>query len=140
MTYPEVSFRSSAFRREPAGGDVPDPWFAGEDLARALIADLDGSGSVSIDPGTALVEEDWGWCIRLKVNGMSFFLGVGADLDEERDWKVFIAKDFGFFARLFRGRALETAVATLKTALETVLNHRDDVTDRVWTREGEGSG
>ena len=51
---------------------------------------------------------------------MSFFLGVGADLDEERHWKVFIAK--------------------LKTALETVLNHRDDVTDQVWTREGEGSG
>ena len=134
MIYAEVTFNSKTFRKIPMEPDEPEPWFAGEDLAEVLVSALADSGQVSIHPDGALVEEDWGWCICLKV--VSFFLGVGEDPDEERGWKVFIAKDFAFFARVFRNAALRNAIPQLKAAVDQVLRGRDDVTDIVWDADG----
>lgn len=109
-----------------------EQWFPGEDLARFVIAALAESDGISTDPENDLVEEDWGWCVCLKVGKEPFFLGVGEDADVEFGWRIFIAKDFDFIARFFRKMALAEAVETLKRRLDTVLQSRGDVTNVRW--------
>ena len=132
MKYPTVIFKSAAFSKEMPEDCDPDSWFAGKDLAKSLTQYLKKTPNFTFDKRTELIDEDWGWCVCLKVDGESFFLGVGEDWDEDRDWKIFIAKDFDLIARIFRKKKLTGSVNCLKLAISDFLSKRSDVSEVTW--------
>jgi hypothetical protein len=132
MKYPKVSFNASNFLEETP--EQVDDWFAGEALAKTIAQNLANNEGIELQPESDVFAEDWGWCICLRSKGVSFFLGVGEDWDnEEKHWKVFVAKHFDLPLRLFKKKQLEDAVLHLRRALGANLASIESATEFEWT-------
>jgi hypothetical protein len=89
-----VLFRTGQFNLSKVGAHFINPCCFGEDLVAWLRNRLREKGTETREP----YQEPWGWELPTKINGQSYYLGVGGNADgttanpDEGEWRVILEK------------------------------------------------
>jgi len=122
---PFLAFASDAFPIEPDEDGSTNPGIFGRALA-AFIADALRAEGLSPDGPIA---EDFGWVLVLPATSGSLLVVCAGEDDSRRLWRVFVAAEGGWLARLLgRDRRAED-VAALLARVRGILERSGRVTD-----------
>jgi len=102
MNATDILFKTNRFNLSEVKSHFINPCCFGEDLANWLASKLTERGIQVSPPG----QEDWGWHIRAKYGGNSYFLGMSGNADGNRisanegEWRIIIQKRRSIWQRL----------------------------------------
>jgi len=98
----DLLFRTGRFNLSKVSPHFINPCCFGEDLAAWLREKLSEKGITAREP----YQEDWGWELPAKINGQSYYLGVGGNADGDTanpdagEWRVIVEKKRTIWQRL----------------------------------------
>lgn len=93
---PILKFKSSAFAIAPAEDEATNPGIGGKALAEWIREQLGASGLSA----SAIVPEDFGWCVPIASPPYSLYVACASGPSTE-EWQVFVFVEAGLINRLF---------------------------------------
>lgn len=123
-------FTSTRFRVEPGEDEEVNPGRYGRQLAHWLQFRLKEHGY----PQAEVVPEDWGWCVMCRAQPFKLWVGCGNVESEGSSesapivWHCFAVAEVPLLARLFRRANGAAELASLNSALQTILGSTGDIT------------
>jgi len=128
-----VEFRSDKF--PPYEGEEeqinPDLW--GKRLGEYLKKKL-GPEGIETDE---LIPEDWGWCLPVKNDAFSMWIGCGHYQEYPNGYLCFVEPSKPIIRRLFKKIDTTQQVSRVTKALDKILTSDPEITDLRWWDEGE---
>ena len=128
-----VEFRSDKF--PPYEGEEeeinPDLW--GKRLGEYLKEKLQPEGIIVED----LIPEDWGWCLPIKNEAFSMWIGCGHYQEYPNGYLCFVEPSKPFIRKLFKKIDTTQQVGRVVKALDKVLNSDGEITNLRWWDENE---
>ena len=128
-----VEFRSDKF--PPYEGEEeeinPDLW--GKRLGEYLKEKLQPEGIIVED----LIPEDWGWCLPIKNEAFSMWIGCGHYQEYPNGYLCFVEPSKPIIRKLFKKIDTTEQVGRVVKALDKVLNSDGEITNLRWWDENE---
>lgn len=128
-----VEFRSDKF--PPYEGEEkeinPDLW--GKRLGEYLKDKLQPEGIIVED----LIPEDWGWCLPIKNEAFSMWIGCGHYQEYPNGYLCFVEPSKPIIRKLFKKIDTTEQVGRVVKALDKVLNLDGEITNLCWWDESE---
>ena len=129
----QVEFRSDKF--PPYDGEEeqinPNRW--GKRLAEYLEGELNARGI-----GTRrLIPEDWGWCLIVKNDAFSMWIGCGNYQEYPNGYLCFVEPSKPVVRRLFKKIGTTEQVGRVTQALNEILTSDPEIHDVRWWSEDE---
>ena len=128
-----VEFRSDKF--PPYEGEEeeinPDLW--GKRLGEYLKEKLQPEGIIVED----LIPEDWGWCLPIKNEAFSMWIGCGHYQEYPNGYLCFVEPSKPIIRKLFNKIDTTEQVGRVVKALDKVLNSDGEITNLRWWDENE---
>jgi hypothetical protein len=128
-----VEFRSDKF--PPYEGEEeqinPDLWGKrlGEYLKEKLSIEGIETGELSL--------EDWGWCLPVKNESFSMWIGCGHYQEYPNGYLCFVEPGKPFVRKLFKKIKTTQEVNRIVEALDKILTSEPDITDLKWWDKDE---
>ena len=113
---PILKFTSEAFAIAPGEDEATNPGIFGKALAEWIREQLRASGLST----SAIVAEDFGWCVPIASAPYSLYVACGGGPSTE-EWHVFAFVEGGLIHRLFGQDRSDELLATLFSTLQTCL-------------------
>lgn len=124
-----VEFRSDKFPPYVGEEDQINPDLWGEYLKGRL-------SEHGIETGE-LIAEDWGWCLPVKNESFSMWIGCGRYQEYPNGYLCFVEPSKAVIRRLFRKIDTSVQVGRVTDALDKILKADPDITNVRWWEEGE---
>lgn len=128
-----VEFRSDKF--PPYEGEEekinPDLW--GKRLGEYLKEKLQPEGVVVEE----LIPEDWGWCLPIKNEAFSMWIGCGHYQEYPNGYLCFVESSKTFIRKFLKKIDTTEEVGRVVKALDKVLNSDSEITNIRWWDENE---
>ncbi len=128
-----VEFRSDKF--PPYEGEEeeinPDLW--GKRLGEYLKEKLQPEGIIVED----LIPEDWGWCLPIKNEAFSMWIGCGHYQEYPNGYLCFVEPSKPIIRKLFKKIDTTEQVGRVVKSLDKVLNSDGEITNLCWWDESE---
>jgi hypothetical protein len=131
---PDVTFLSDAFNTTESREYFINPECFGDDVTLWLIRELRSRG-IDVDPETG--QEDFGWYLRFRVDGVSHCLVltlVPEDDEEPARWACWFERDAGLLSTLFGGRRRGVALGAIRVVRD-ILESSPEVRDMRWAAQ-----
>jgi hypothetical protein len=125
-----ILFKTSRFNLSKVGAHFINPCCFGEDVAAWLRHKLIANGADAGSPG----QEDWGWYLFVKSGADRYFLGVGANSENnpanpnDGEWGIIVEKRRTITQRL-TGKGKITADDGMFTLVKEILDGESDFRD-----------
>ena len=120
---PLLEFESAAFALVPGEDEETNPGVYGKALALWLADRLRDGG---FSPG-AVIAEDFGWCVPVKSEPHSLYVGCASTGEKAQQWRVFAFAEGGVMARLTGKDRRAESLAALYTAVRQCLESAPSV-------------
>jgi hypothetical protein len=130
-----LEFRSSAFPPYAGEEDRVTPGLYGERLAEFLVQALSSAGFEPDQP----VSDDWGWCVTIRNEAFSLWVGCGRYQEHPDGFLCFIEPGKPFVRRWFRKVSTPETVERVAEALDRSLRRHPDVHGLRWWPDEEAA-
>ena len=128
-----VEFRSDKFPAYEGEEEQINPDMWGKRLGEYLKERL-GSEEIETDE---LIPEDWGWCLPVKNDTFSLWVGCGHYLEYPNGYLCFVEPSKPIIRKLFKKIDTTEQVGRVTEALDKILASDPEITDLRWWDEGE---
>ena len=128
-----LEFKSDKFPAYEGEDEQINPGLWGKRLAEYLEQKLmvEGFETEEMNP------EDWGWCLPIKNDGFSLWVGCGHENGESDEFQCFICPDKPVIRKFFKKIDTTEQVGRVVDAIEKILTADPDIRDFRWRDENE---
>ena len=124
-----VEFRSPKFPPYEGEQDQINPGVWGKRLAEYWVQQLAENGIKTSE----MIAEDWGWYVRVDVDGMKLAVCCGHQYGDPDEFLCFTDPATPIVRKLFKKVDVSAALTTLTQAMQQILSSDPDIRDVKWT-------